>query len=88
MHPRIPRNTIAPDAATAELLRNLGERHIEVASNELNVVGLYISGESIPESVPYRFPLNFHGSEMPMYPAHHDFFSEMANVLFEEHFAH
>ena len=38
MRPRVPSNAIAYDSATAELPRDLGQTHIEVASQELNAM--------------------------------------------------
>jgi hypothetical protein len=36
VHPGVPSNTIAHDAATAELTRDICQTHIEVASQELD----------------------------------------------------
>jgi hypothetical protein len=86
--PRVPCHTIANDSATAELLRNLSERHIEVASQELNAKTCHILRKSIPEGSPCLWPFYLHGAVIPMRSAHHDIFPKMANVLFEVNSAH
>ncbi len=88
MAPRVPRTAIAHDAATAELFDDFSESHVEIAREEVNSVTTDLVGQSIPELCQGSRPFEFHGSVMPMRSCHHNFFSDMADVLFEQHLAH
>ena len=49
MTPRVPSNAIAYDSATAERTRDLSQKHIEVASQELYVITSDFLHQSIHE---------------------------------------
>jgi len=87
MAPRVPSNAIAYDSATAECPRDLSQKHIEVASQELYAKVSYLLRQSIHECSQCSRPFKFHGSVMPMHSTNDDLFSKMANVLFEANLA-
>ena len=57
MAPRVPRTAIVLDAATAELVSDFSESHVEIAREELHIELADLVGQSIPEFVEDFRPL-------------------------------
>jgi hypothetical protein len=76
MTPRVPSKAIAFDSATAERLRDLSQKHIEVASQELYAMVSDLLRQSIQKIIQYIWPLKFHGAVMPMHSTNDDLFSK------------
>ena len=88
MPPGVPAHTVALYPATAELARNLSERHTEVTREELHSVTQDMKGKSIPIFIPNSGSCVCHGFVCRMYSHDDDIIPQMANVLFEGNSAH
>ena len=67
MTPRVPSKAIAFDSAIAERPRDLSQKHIEVASQELYAIMSDLLHQSIQECMQCHWPFKFHGFVMPMH---------------------
>jgi hypothetical protein len=67
MDPWVPSNAIALKSATAEFWDDPCQRHVEIASHDLNVILSDLLGQPIPELYVYFFPLHLHGPRMAMH---------------------
>ena len=86
--PWVPCHTVALDPATAELLGNLSETHIEVARHEVNIMRFNQFRKSIPEANPLIFPFYLHGAAIPMHSARNDVVAKKCDVLLEFNSGH
>ena len=65
--PRVPSGDVAVNVATAELLRDLGEGHVEVPSDEAYLMLSDLRCQAVPELIPYFRPHYFHGIVISMH---------------------